>query len=189
MEAWITAHSCLPKNAKRSELNFDNISKEFVEEQFGIYNAQVDEVTYDGIRYFKVDVVAGVFLIRMENGWGYTFRFMGDESGAYYSDFIELVKSAKYPAVSVGSDETASGYVKSSVSSLVVLGIGSVIGFLLRKNKAKKPSAEPAPESRAAVPSPVLETKKYFCHSCGTELAADSKFCRNCGAKVHSEAE
>ena len=126
----------------RSDFSSDLFTKQDIADMFGTSKYLVDDVTYGGVHYFKVITttekeaiglnvsVTMTQLFRVENGWGYTFQFGGDEGSPYYTDFVSLIKSAKYPEVSNSSS------VVSIVALLAVLVI-TIIAAILIINRRK----------------------------------------------------
>ena len=175
----------------RSDFSSELFTKQDIADIFGTSKYLVDDVTYDGVHYFKVATttekeamglkvsVTMTQLFRVENGWGYTFQFGGDESSPYYSDFVSLIKSAKYPEVSNSSS------VVSIVVLLVVAGIAIIaVVLIINRRKAKKTVIVTPPAPIITSQSVVNKNGTQFCHMCGTELPVSSVFCHKCGTKL-----
>ena len=175
----------------RSDFSSDLFTKQDIADMFGTSKYLVDDVTYGGVHYFKVATtteketmgltvsVTMTQLFRVENGWGYTFQFGGDENSPYYSDFVSLIKSAKYPEVA----NTNSGAAVVVLFAILAIAIVAVI-FIVKRRKAQKAII-------ATPPAPIITTQPIanknetqFCHMCGTELPISSVFCHKCGTKL-----
>lgn len=176
----------------RSGFSSDLFTKQDIADMFGTSKYLVDDVTYGGVHYFKVETttekeamgltvsVTMTQLFRVENGWGYTFQFNGDESIPYYSDFVSLIKSAEYPEVSNSSS------VVPFVVFLVVLAIAIIaVVLIVKKRNAQKAVIATPPTPIAISQSVVNKNGTQFCHMCGTELPVSSVFCHKCGKKLH----
>ena len=175
----------------RSDFSSDLFTKQDIADMFGTSKYLVDDVTYSGVHYFKVATttekeamglkvsVTMTQLFRVENGWGYTFQFGGDESNPYYSDFVSLIKSVKYPEVSNSSPAVP------IVVLLVVLVIAIITVILIIKRKNAKNAVIITPQAPVITSQSVVnKNETLFCHMCGTELPVSSAFCHKCGAKL-----
>lgn len=175
----------------RSDFSSDLFTKQDIADMFGTSKYLVDDVTYSGVHYFKVVTttekeaiglnvsVTMTQLFRVENGWGYTFQFGGDENSPYYSDFVSLIKSAEYPEVSNSSS------VVPIVTFLVVLAIAIIaVVLIVKKRNAQKAVIATPPTPIAISQSVVNKNGTQFCHKCGTELPVSTVFCHKCGAKL-----
>lgn len=178
----------------RSDFSSDLFTKQDIADIFGTSKYLVDDVTYGGVHYFKVATttekeamglkvsVTMTQLFRVENGWGYTFQFNGEESSPYYSDFVSLIKSAEYPEFSDSS------VIVPIIIVLVILAIFVIVlVVVIRKKQDKKGvPVTPNPPSISTQPS-VAANNKRFCHMCGTQIPGDSMFCHKCGAQTGKE--
>lgn len=173
----------------RADLSSDIFTKQDIADIFGTNQYLVDDITYGGVHYFKVVIITEkealglklsitmTQLFRVENGWGYTFQFAGDESSPYYADFVSLIKSAKYPEVS----NTSSAVL--AVVLLAMLTITVIAVVIAKRRKAQK-NIEVTPRTLVITSQSVVNEKETpFCHMCGTELPIASAFCHKCGAK------
>lgn len=100
-----------PNIHSRSDVNNSILTKADVAEICGCLEQNVSMVSYGGSEYFcaeyeNVESVYGltinipmVYLMRLENGWMYTFQYGGEKGSEYFDDFTNLVSSVKYPAV------------------------------------------------------------------------------------------
>jgi hypothetical protein len=178
----------------RSNFSSDLFTKQDVADIFGTSKYLVDDVTYNGVHYFKVATttekeamglkvsVTMTQLFCVENGWGYTFQFGGPESSPYYADFVSLIKSVDYPEASNSASAIP------IIIALVILSIAVVaIVFIVKKRKNKKVVQEvPNRPSISTQPS-VIANANHFCHMCGTQLPGDSMFCHKCGTQTRKE--
>lgn len=175
----------------RSDFSSDLFTKQDIADMFGTSKYLVDDVTYGGVHYFKVVTtteketlglnvsVAMTQLFHVENGWGYTYQFGGDETSPYYSDFVSLIKSADYPEVS------NSVSVFSIIILVLILGlIAFAAVFIIRRRKARNiVQVAPIVSSTSMQPT-VIGNNNRYCHMCGTQLPSDSSFCHKCGTKM-----
>lgn len=178
----------------RSDFSSDSFTKQDVADIFGTSKYLVDDVTYGGVHYFKIATITEqeamglkvtvtmTQLFRLENGWGYTFQFGGDESNPYYSDFVNLIKSTKYPEVSNSSSIVP---VIVLLAVLVITVFTAVLNIKRRKTQKVVTAIPPTPIVTSQ--SVVNKSETVFCHMCGTELPASSAFCHKCGTKLRQE--
>jgi hypothetical protein len=178
----------------KSDFSSELFTKQDIADIFGTSKYLVDDVTYDGVHYFKVATttekeamglkvsVTMTQLFRVENGWGYTFQFGGDENSPYYSDFVSLIKSADYPEFS-----KSAAVVPIIVVFVILGGIVIAIVLILRKKKDKKNIQAVSNSPSISVQPSVVAANKRFCHMCGTQIPSDSMFCHNCGAQTGKE--
>ena len=178
----------------RSDFSSELFTKQDIADIFGTSKYLVDDVTYGGVHYFKVVTttekqatglsvsVTMTQLFRVENGWGYTFQFGGDENSPYYSDFVSLIKSAEYPEVS-----NSVSFVPIIIV-LVILSVAIVaVVFIVRNRKEKKIVPETPNLPGRSTQTTVITNSNRFCHMCGTKIPGDSMFCHKCGAQTGKE--
>lgn len=178
----------------KSDFSSDLFTKQDIADMFGTSKYLVDDITYDGVHYFKIATTAEkeemglkvtvtmTQLFRVENGRGYFFQFAGDESSPYYSDFVSLIKSAKFPE---GLNSTYVMLAEVFLTGLVI-AIFPVIRIIKRRN-AKKVVLETPVTPNVTSQFVVDKNETQFCHMCGTELPVASVFCHKCGTKLHRE--
>jgi len=197
----------------REELNTDYFTKQDMVDtyaDFDLREDQVEEVTYNGHRYYKAvlsaeEVVLGIKvsvtftqLFRAENGWGYYFQFSGDESSRYYSDFERLMESARYTQTAETDDTMP--IIIAVVALLVVAAVivTTVLIITSRRKKARAArlealraqaeqeaqQAQAEQEALSAQQVPEQPQEKQFCHLCGTQVPVGSEFCHQCGGKL-----
>lgn len=177
----------------RSDFSSDLFTKQDIADMFGVGKYLVDDVTYSDVHYFKVMTtteeetiglkmsVNMTQLFRVENGWGYTFQFCGDESSPYYSDFTSLIESTQYPEVSNSSS------VVPIVVFLTVLFVAIVVVVLIIKRRIAKKNIMVSSTPVIISQPLVKKNKTQFCQMCGAELPVASTFCHKCGTKLHQE--
>lgn len=163
----------------RRDMNNDIFTKADIAEMLGTNAYSVVTKSYGGVEYFQAKTtqsvnVGGTYLnfnmtqvIRVENGWMYTFQFAGDETSLQFADFVSLLNSVEYP------NTTSSAWIFVLVIAIVA-GIGIVIFVVAKKKKKTQEISQ-------------IDEGKCFCHNCGQELMADSDFCHNCGTKIIRE--
>lgn len=95
----------------RSDIDNTIFPSEELAEAIGIEKNEVSTVSYGGKEYYKYSfttssseygfdfVLTQTCLIRVENGYYYSFQFTGDSTSPYYEDFESIVESVTYPAV------------------------------------------------------------------------------------------
>ena len=149
--------------------------------------ANVSTVTYDGITYCRIDLTKSInlygfdfsspiiMLFYLDNGWGYTFQFYGDENSSAYSDFEALIRSAQYPVV----DQPINP--KSVTTALFIIAspllVAAVAAFVIRSRK-KRTTADQLQKENTL-------TQTIYCRNCGAALPEDSMFCHKCGTRIH----
>lgn len=175
----------------RSDFSSDLFTKQDIAEMFGTSKYLVDDVTYSGVHYFKISTtteketmglkvsVTMTQLFCVENGWGYTFQFLGDENSPYYSEFVSLIKSAKYPEV----ENSSSVLLVVALFAMLAIAVVAVV-LIIKRRKAKK-------NIMATQPTPIITSQPVVnkdetrsCPMCGTEVPASSVFCHKCGTRL-----
>jgi len=69
--------------------------------------------------------------------------------------------------------------------AVIVVAVAVVGGLLFwRSRRHPPPETKPTPTSTTTTPSAAVGTGSVKCQKCGTENAADQKFCTNCGDKL-----
>lgn len=193
-DLWSELSASERAGSSRSDFSSDLFTKQDIADMFGTSKYLVDDVTYGGIHYFKVVTtteketlglkmsVTMTQLFRIENGWGYTFQFSGDESSSYYTDFLSLIKNVKYNEV-VSSSSVVSAVVLLALFAVVVI---AVFLMIIRRKALKTVIATPL--------TPIITSKSVinknatqYCHMCGSELPVSSAFCFKCGTQIVKE--
>jgi len=117
------------KGIARADINNDYFTEKEIEDKFE-FTTDISVKYVDGVKYFTFKSYSGnmvsTSLIMYHNAVFYWFEFYGDENHPYYGDFISLIKSVKYPEVSVpatsqskpASSQNTSAGSQSSVASL-----------------------------------------------------------------------
>lgn len=153
-DIWAEMSSSERKGLSRSDVNGSMFSSEEWAEIMGVDQSKVSTVSYGGKEYYKyvltstsstyginIDVTM-TCLMRIENGYAYTFQFSGDSKNAYHKDFESLVGSVKYPAVENTSSPDIFGefsMINILISSLITIAIYSVPIIIYRYGIVKKP--------------------------------------------------
>ena len=106
-DMWSQMSTAEKKGKTRSDV--DNASLYEIVEMNGIPKDKVSMVTYGGKEYYQyvetstssaygMDFsITTTCILRIENGYLYTFQFFGDSNNEYYRDFELLLDSVKYP--------------------------------------------------------------------------------------------
>lgn len=190
-DLWSELPSSERAGYSRANFSSDLFTKQDVADMFSTSKYLVDDITYGGVHYFKVVTktekevlglkvpITMTQVFRVENGWGYTFQFGGDESSPYYSDFISLIESAKYPEVS----NSSSAVLVVVLLALLTIIIITVVHIAKRRNVQKAIVVMPQTPVITSQ-SVVNENEDMFCHMCGTKLPIASTFCHKCGTKL-----
>ena len=103
----------------RSDVDIANITKDEIQDVFGISSEDISKVTYGDTEYYKnvtttTDSTYGVTvtmtqLLTVHNGYIYSFMFNGTSDNKFYNDFDALINSVKYDNETVRVSEKA-GY-------------------------------------------------------------------------------
>lgn len=198
----------------RSDLNNSALTKAEIAAM--IPDAKANSVSmeiYGNKEYFACETITSgtangltvtlpmTYLIRIENGFIYMFQFSGTKDNPYYSDFVSLLNSVKYPVI----HDTHKQSVGLAFVFIVVVAI--VIAILVtRRRKLRIPTSEnthtnmpPEPFNVTPVPTQATESISnepetiskpvVFCHKCGSKLECGSRFCHNCGTKLPTKEE
>lgn len=207
-DVWAEASAEDRKGYTRAGMNNSFISKEDIAEIYGISVSQVELVTLGGKDFYKVtqekmNDVNGINiscpiteLTRIDNGYMYTFCFLGSTSSAQYSEFENMISSMSFPT-------TAENFDVSTIKPIIEVGVAVAfiaVGVTIwaTRNNKKVSNSEPVQSRDILQPAkepipPIDQTSStateevFFCHMCGTRLPAESVFCYKCGTKVIKE--
>lgn len=207
-DVWTEASAEDRKRYTRSDMNNSFLSKEEIAEINGISVSQVELVILGGKDYYKftqekMNDVYGINiscpiteLTRIDNGYMYTFCFLGSTASIQYSEFENMVSSMSFPTTAASFDVSTIKTVTVVGSAVVFIAMGVTI-WATRKNK-KVSNSEPVQSHDILQPekepipsidqnSSTATEEVFFCHMCGTRLHAESVFCHKCGTKVIKE--
>jgi hypothetical protein len=182
----------------RKDINNSFLNKSDIAEIYGVSEDEISFVTYNGVQYYKGEIststeeyglefsLTTTQLVRIDNGWMYTFQFSGTDGHSLYSDFESLVSSIKYPSALDSSNETSTNQ-KNILNAAIVLGViillavGTITLFImLRRKKRLRQNT-----SKQEITD--VSTANLLCRNCNHQLPPDSEFCHMCGAKVTKE--
>lgn len=153
-DMWSEMSASEKKGYSRADLNNELFTLDEFAETMGVPKSNVSTVSYGDKEYYKYTTtmtsssygvnleVTMTCLMRIENGYAYTFQFSGDNKNAYYKDFESLLGSVKYPAIqSSASANLMSEFsvVNILLSLLITIIIYSVPIIIYRYGIAKKP--------------------------------------------------
>ena len=153
-DMWSEMSASEKKGYSRADLNNELFTLDEFAETMGVPKSNVSTVSYGDKEYYKYTTtmtsssygvnleVTMTCLMRLENGYAYTFQFSGDNKNAYYKDFESLLGSVKYPAIqSSASANLMSEFsvVNILLSLLITIIIYSVPIIIYRYGIAKKP--------------------------------------------------
>lgn len=153
-DMWSEMSASEKKGYSRADLNNELFTLDEFAETMGVPKSNVSTVLYGDKEYYKYTTtmtsssygvnleVTMTCLMRLENGYAYTFQFSGDNKNAYYKDFESLLGSVKYPAIqSSASANLMSEFsvVNILLSLLITIIIYSVPIIIYRYGIAKKP--------------------------------------------------
>lgn len=182
----------------RADLNNSAFTKADIAEMYSTTADKITTVTYNGVQYFKAETkyttdtygaelsIPMVILLRIDNGWMYTFQFGARSSHKLYSDFENLMRGVKYSTASerAGADSDNKNDVDTEdnsgvVTVVVLMAIAAVVvAIVVSRKKATPTYTPPKPQ-----PSKPTETT-ILCRNCGQVMPLDSVFCHVCGTKV-----
>ncbi len=111
----------------RSDIDNSMFTKAEIAEIYGVYTVEISMVTYNEAEYFKffyaADTAASfsntiklMQLLRIDNGYMYTFQFTGTDISPYYPDFETLLNSVQYPQTA-GQPASSATTIPVSVSN------------------------------------------------------------------------
>ena len=102
-DQWAKKFKSLGGGITRADINNDYFTEAEIEGAFD-FPTSVGVKYVDDVKYFYFNTRSGdrvsTSMIMYHNAVFYWFEFYGDESNPYYDDFLSLLKSVKYPAVS-----------------------------------------------------------------------------------------
>ena len=175
----------------RNEFNMEFMSDLDLLEELEIDSTSIDKVTLNGIEYYKIKVsmqeaisdfpisLNNTVLLHIDNGWAHVFYFNGTDTNKLYGDFIDLVKSSKYPDRTFGVRPI---YIIITVAVVVLMVTYSAIYYKKRHRKIEKSQSIEVKDTQNE-----REDNCFYCPMCGTKLKADSAFCYKCGVKIEEE--
>ncbi len=193
----------------RKELSLEEFAALFCGE--GVQVEKISAVSYGGQEYTKVDQtetvsaygieisVAMTSLLRVENGYLYSFQFSGTDTSWYYSDFETLLNSVSYPPVpsppSRSSSDDSGVVATLVIGGVLIVALLFLPGVLSGRKKTEKAKAvasgrstPPAAPAWQRPPEPeVSESKGNVCRQCGKAVSRDSVYCPCCGEKMAKE--
>jgi hypothetical protein len=153
-DMWGEMSASEKKGYSRADLNNEIFTVDEFAETMGVPKSNVSTVSYGNKEYYKYTTVMtsssyGVnleatmtCLMRIENGYAYTFQFSGDNKNAYYKDFESLLGSVKYPEIQGGTIVNGMpefSAVNILLSLLVTIIIYSVPIIIYRYGIARRP--------------------------------------------------
>ena len=153
-DIWAEMSSSEKKGLSRSDINNSLFTFDDIAETMGVAKSKISTVSFGGKEYYKYEVtstsstyginieVTMTCLMRIENGYAYTFQFSGDSKNSYYKDFESLVSSANYPVVENTSSPDTFGefsMINILLSLLITIAIYSVPIIIYRYGIVKKP--------------------------------------------------
>lgn len=187
-DIWLLMSESEKKGHTRAQCDNSIFSKNDYATLLGVPISSLREVTYRGNTYIQGELtestevygipvsVTMTILVRIENGWMYTFQVSGTSTDEHYHDFLSLVNSVSYPIVETDNPLTAGDIIAIVVIVLGIIGLVIFLALKLAKKKQKNATQNPA---FIAVPSDYI-----YCHMCGTKLPSNSKYCLKCGTFV-----
>ena len=210
VDAWEQLPSSEKAGYNRIEFNSSIFTKSDIAKEYGISEDKVDLVTYNNKEYYKVEITTSgelygldfsttiTQLFHIDNGWMYSFQFMGTDESEYYADFEKLLNSVQYPEVSTVSNVNPTNSYSSSsdpdshlpllvliVSLLSVVAISAYSCIILHRRDCKKTTMA---ASKEYLPTQTHVSPEWLtCENCGQILPKDSKFCYKCGLKTTKE--
>ena len=110
MDMWTAMPVSEKKGLSRSDINNSIFTLDEFAETMNVVKSKVSTVSYGDKEYYRyvnktTSSMYGInfevtmtYLMRIENGYAYTFQFSGDSKNVYYKDFETLLGSVKYPA-------------------------------------------------------------------------------------------
>ena len=208
IDVWDTMTPLEKTGITRADVNNTFLTRDLAAIFCGTTTDKVSTVYFNGVEYYSGEANMDVDLygitipvkmtsvIRIDNGWLYMFRFGGTSEDELYTDFVSLIKSAKYPnpapvTQSNPADKTPEESNPVHIIAVVaVVAVAAVVVIVVivvfRKKKVKK--HEETLDYCISVPQ--LERKEegcVACKNCGFALPTDSVFCPMCGSKVEKE--
>lgn len=151
-DLWSRATDEMRQGLSRSDITISALTKEDIAAICGASSTDVLSVKYNGIQYYQTNVtsthnlygidwsVKVTCLTYIDNGWLYQFQFGGTEESEFYSDFISLMNSVRFPTrtpasttevtYSTGNTLPESSFT-STQSNLYTFDIGSIVLSLI----------------------------------------------------------
>lgn len=204
-DLWTEASPADRVGMSRSDINNSLFSKADISEMVNTTEDNVSMFMYNGVEYYKCETsddkevhglsfdVTMTYLMRVDNGWMYSFQFGGTSDHELYSDFESLMRSVEYPVqpthetdidgyddnysyfgnIDNDDDDESKTYTGVILFVVIMVAAGAVCMVLWIAEKKKR-------KNKHAV---------SYCGICGQRLPSDSDFCHMCGTKVEREKE
>ena len=219
LDLWGEMDAADKQQITRAEANDNVFSIDGVADILGISPNDIETVSYGGQKYYKyilnltttnndVDYSFDVTQwFRIGNGYLYLFQFYCDDNESnyydYYSDFLFVIKSAKYVeekvAATAGSNESSTTSTKEDTSFkldkssifIVIIIIFAVLGLfkLLTGRSKEKPVEDAMPKNTSERIKPQLmveELPEEPEEERKIPKISEVNFCYKCGNKLPS---
>lgn len=225
-DLWAQLSTSEKKGLSRADLNNSFFSSTELAESLRNEGYIMSVVEYNELEYYKlissskvsvygIDFgVSTTCLIRIENGYIYSFQFSSHSHNELYKDFEALIKSIHYPIV----EPSKLGKINYKVICFILIGIALcsfLPGFISQKKgrsfwgyyflsfvitpiistiillfQDDKLLAEKCTFTDTAYTKTILASEnprprtRKYCRYCGNILGKDKTTCQNCGAQL-----
>lgn len=158
-DLWSELPSSYKSGLSRSDFDNSCLSMSDISEMLGIDPTENYKKTYNGIDYYQIEFSTSVDLlgteisvtitemVRIQNGWMYTFQFSGTEDSEYFSDFESLMNSVTYKSADSAQVPGATDVSSSETDVLawlllLLLIIALVVLFVIYNKKHLRPTVQ-----------------------------------------------
>jgi len=170
--------------SSRSDLDNSAFEISDIATLYGLDENLITKQIYNGKEHFQATIkqnteLYGVtftpeitMVIRIENGWGYSFQFGGTTDNEYFEDFENLLNSVEYPYY---QKEISSTRLKIALTFSIILIVAGILFYIfierrIHKSEEKVITTGSCNSTCPYCNAPVLDNG-CFCHKCGKNLS------------------
>lgn len=172
------------KGSTRSDIDNSAFEIADIATLYGIDENLITKQMYNGKEHFQATVKQNTELygatftseitmvIRIENGWGYSFQFSGTTDNEYFEDFQKLLNTVEYPYY---QKEISSTRLKIALTFSIILIVAGILFYIFIERRIHKSEEKviTTGSSNSTCPycnAPLLDNG-CFCHKCGKNLS------------------
>ncbi len=171
------------KGSTRSDIDNSAFEIADIATLYGIDENLITKQMYNGKEHFQATVKQNTELygatftleitmvIRIENGWGYSFQFSGTTDNEYFEDFQKLLNTVEYPYY---QNEISSTRLKIALTFSIILIVAGILFYIFIERRIHKSEEK------------VITTggSNSTCPYCNAPLLDNGSFCHKCGKSI-----